>query len=56
MPTWLLKLCLDELLPIFTKIINMPLERAYVPHSFNNARIRSLLKKVRTRSEQFEEL
>ena len=45
MPTWLLKMCLEELLSIFTKIINMSLESAYVLLSFKGARIRPLLKK-----------
>ena len=44
MPTWLLKMCREELLPIFTKLINMSLESASVPHSFKSARIRHLLK------------
>ena len=56
MPTWLLKLYLDELLPIFTKIINMSLESPYVPHSFKNARIIPLLKKPGLDQNLCEEL
>ena len=44
-PTWLLKSCLPELLPLVTKIINMSLETGYVPQSFKNSLIRPLLKK-----------
>ena len=56
MPTWILKLYLDELLSIFTKIINMSLKSAYVPHSFKNARIRPLLKKPGLDQNLCEEL
>jgi len=44
-PTWLLKHCIDELLPILTKIVNTSLETAYVPEVFKCSRIRPLLKK-----------
>ena len=44
-PTWLLKDCLNELLPILTKIINTSLETAKVPKSFKSSHIRPLLKK-----------
>ena len=45
-PTWLLKSCLDELLPLLTKIINLSLDSAYVPKAFKSSRIRPLLKKA----------
>ena len=44
-PTWLLKSCIDELLPVLTKIINSSLDSAYVPKSFKRSRIRPLIKK-----------
>ena len=44
-PTWLLKECLEELLPSLTKIINDSLEKAYVPKSFKSSLIRPLIKK-----------
>ncbi|XP_053379322.1 E3 ubiquitin-protein ligase DZIP3-like [Mercenaria mercenaria] len=45
LPTWLLKKCLDELLPLITNIINTSMELGYVPKEFKSARIRPLLKK-----------
>ena len=45
LPTWLLKPCLDELLPIITNIINASMESSRVPSEFKCARIRPLLKK-----------
>ena len=44
-PTWLLKSCVDELLPIITAIINTSLKSSHVPLDFKCARIRPLLKK-----------
>ena len=44
-PTWLLKLCLQELLPILTKFVNTSLETSHVPKSFKNSHVRPLLKK-----------
>ncbi|XP_064622629.1 uncharacterized protein LOC135484864 [Lineus longissimus] len=44
-PTWLLKLCIDELLPILTAIINASLKASCVPRAFKSALIRPLLKK-----------
>jgi hypothetical protein len=43
-PTWLMKDCLNELLPLITKIINTSLERAYVPPAFKSPRVRPLIK------------
>jgi hypothetical protein len=39
MPTWLLKLCLQELLPILTSIINLSLKTASMPTVFKGAHI-----------------
>jgi hypothetical protein len=39
-PTWLLKECLEELLPSLMKIINDSLEKAYVPKSFKSSLIK----------------
>jgi hypothetical protein len=39
-PTWLLKECLEELLPSLTKIINDSLEKAYVPKFFKSSLIK----------------
>ena len=44
-PTWLLKSCLDELLPLITRIINMSLSDSQVPKTFKSAIIRPILKK-----------
>ena len=45
LPTWLLKVCLTELLPFITKIINTSIETAYVPSAFKRAFVRPILKK-----------
>ena len=45
LPTWLLKECLDELLPLITGIVNSSLKSGSVPKEFKSARIRPLLKK-----------
>ena len=44
-PTFLLKDCLDELLPIITAIINASLKSAKVPQTFKKAVVTPLLKK-----------
>ena len=44
-PTWLLKDCLNELLPSVTQIVNASLENANVPTAFKSSRIRPLIKK-----------
>ena len=46
MPTSLLKSCLNELLPILTKIVNLSMESAVVPISFKKSYVRPLLKKT----------
>ena len=44
-PTWLLKLCIEELLPVLTVIVNASLQTSCVPSAFKSALIRPLLKK-----------
>ena len=44
-PTWLLKLCVNELLPIVTKIINTSLLTPKAPRPFKSTRIKPLIKK-----------
>jgi len=45
-PTWLLKDCLDALLPIITEIVNLSLSSATVPEDYKKAIIIPLLKKI----------
>jgi len=45
LPTWLLKDCLDELLPSITRIINRSLREAEVPRNLKLAHVKPLLKK-----------
>lgn len=45
LPTWLLKKCLDELLPLLTSLFNTSLETGQFPQQFKSAIIRPLLKK-----------
>ena len=44
MPTWFLKLCVDELLSIITAIVNASMDSSCVPRAFKCAQIRPLLK------------
>jgi len=44
-PTWLLKECLDELLPILTTLLNASLLESTVPSDLKHAHVRPLLKK-----------
>ena len=53
-PTWLLKLYVDELTPIITKIINLSLNQGYVPASWKNALLRPILKKPGLQGRQYE--
>lgn len=46
LPTWLLKECADELLPLITCIINRSLGASCVPKNFKSAQIRPSLKKA----------
>lgn len=45
-PTWLLKLCIRELLPIVTALINSSLSSGTFPQIFKNAIVKPHLKKV----------
>ncbi len=51
MPTWLLKECLDTLLPVITNIVNMSLSSATMPSSYKEAVLIPLLKKAILDSE-----
>ena len=46
LPTWLVKECLDVLLPIITKIVNTSLKLGIMPVSYKHAIIKPLLKKT----------
>ena len=45
-PTWLLKLCLDELVPCITHIVNLSLSTSEVPSKLKLALIVPLIKKL----------
>ena len=45
-PTWLLKLCCDEILPLLTKIINVIMSSSDMPHDLKMAAVKPLLKKI----------
>ena len=45
-PTWLVKLCVDELKTVITKIINMSLQDGYVPEAWKVALLLPILKKL----------
>lgn len=53
-PTWLLKDCLDETLPMITRIVNQSLVDGEVPRSFKRAHIKPLLKKAGLDQEVFK--
>ena len=44
-PTWLVKQCVDQLLPVLTSIINESLTKGEFPNDFKNAIVKPLLKK-----------
>ena len=44
-PTWLVKQCVDPLLPLLTSIINESLTKGEFPNDFKNASVKPLLKK-----------
>ncbi len=46
MPTWLVKDCLEEILPTLTRIINLSLQLGDMPLSLKHAIIKPLLKKM----------
>ena len=45
-PTWLLKKCADELVPIITKIINLSFQNGYFPDVLKTAMITPPIKKT----------
>ena len=45
-PTWLLKECKAELVPLITDIVNMSLRESMIPKSLKTALIRPLFKKT----------
>ncbi len=45
-PTWLLKLCCDEILPLITRIVNLIMTNSDVPKVLKVAAIKPLLKKI----------
>ena len=46
-PSWLVKLCSNELTPILTKIINLSLEEGHVPDAWKIALLKPFLKNFR---------
>jgi hypothetical protein len=44
-PTWLLKECKQELIPVITKIVNMSMSSGIFPESMKKAMVRPLIKK-----------
>ena len=44
-PTWLLKLCIDELLPVITEMVNLSIRGGFVPADWKCALVKPLLKK-----------
>ena len=52
-PTWLLKACLEELLPSITRIVNSSLQSGTFPSSYKVARVTPLIKKVGKDPEDF---
>ena len=45
-PTWLLKECLDSLLPVLTLLVNKSLQIGFFPEEWKNAVVKPLLKKL----------
>jgi hypothetical protein len=54
LPTWLLKYCLEPLLPFITKIVNMSLSSACMPDSYKEAILTPLIKKALMDPEVFK--
>ena len=46
LPTWLLKECVEEILPFVTLLINMSLQQGHFPLLWKNAIVTPILKKV----------
>jgi len=45
-PTWLLKLCIDELLPVLTEMVNLSIRGELVPVNWKCALVKPLFKKL----------
>ncbi len=45
-PTWLVKICCDELTPVITKMVNLSISEGIVPDCWKTALVRPLLKKL----------
>ena len=54
LPTWMLKIHLDSLLPVITKIVNLSLDTVSFPNTFKNALVTPLLKKPNFDSNTFK--
>ena len=54
LPTWMLKIHLDTLLPVITKTVNLSLDTASFPSTFKNALVTTLLKKPNLDSNNFK--
>ena len=52
-PTWLMKECLDELLPFITQVINISLSSRIVPASYKKSHVIPLLKKKQWDPDEF---
>ncbi len=54
LPTWLLKTCVNELLPLLTAIVNASLSKGQFPSHFKEAIVRPLLKKPHLDPDQLK--
>lgn len=54
MPTYILKLCLNEVLPVITEIVNKSISESVVPTDFKQAIVRPLLKKPGLDKDNFK--
>ena len=45
-PTWLLKLCIDELLPVITEMVNLSIRGELVPVNWKCALVKPLFKNL----------
>ena len=55
-PAQLLTGCLDVLMPVITKMVNLSLATACVPNNLKEAVLKPLLKKKKSRSQGFQKL
>ena len=54
MPTWLLKKCIDEILPFIIRLVNTSLSSGRFPDSFKEAVIRPILKKPNLNADELK--